>query len=195
MNEVLSTLWFRCRLLVIICLVIAVIHVVNTVLGGSLSIYGILPRNTESLLHIFTAPFIHGSWQHLINNLVGLSIFSSILLLHSTRLYLLSSLFIIVVTGLLVWLFARSALHIGASGWIFGLWSLCIAMAWYEKNLVNIVISLSVISFYGGMAFGVLPTNPCVSFESHLFGAISGIMAAGVSTKISKGLQRGHQRS
>ena len=80
--------------------------------------------------------------------------------------------------GLLVWLFARNALHIGASGWIFGLWSLCIATAWYDRKFINILIALLVVFLYGGMLFGVLPNDPRISFESHFFGAIAGVVCA-----------------
>ncbi len=78
----------------------------------------------------------------------------------------------------MVWLFARPAIHIGASGWIFGLWSLTIAMAWFDRRFINIVIAVFVIFFYGGMFYGVLPGRPGVSFESHLFGAVAGVICA-----------------
>ena len=85
---------------------------------------------------------------------------------------------IIGVGGALVWLFARPGDHIGASGWIFGLWSLVIALAWFDRSPRNITIALAVLFFYGGMVFGVLPTQGYISFESHLFGAIAGVFAA-----------------
>ena len=140
--------------------------------------FGIVPRYLGSLPGIYVAPFLHGDMAHLLNNLVGLVIFSSLLFVHSLKRYLWSSFFIITVTGILVWLFARSALHIGASGWIFGLWSLLIATAWFERRLVNILIALAVAFFYGGMLYGVLPNDPRISFESHLFGAIAGVLCA-----------------
>jgi len=77
-----------------------------------------------------------------------------------------------------VWLFGRPAIHIGASGWVFGLWSLSIAIAWFERKPVNILLALIIVLLYGGMIYGVLPGDQGVSWEAHLFGAISGIMAA-----------------
>jgi membrane associated rhomboid family serine protease len=150
----------------------------NVVLGYQLNFYGIQPRNLNSLWMIFTAPFLHGNLAHLLNNLVGLSIFSALCLIHSSHRYLLNSLFIIVTTGLLVWLFARPSTHIGASGWVFGLWSLCIGAAWFERRFINIVIAIFVIIFYGGLIYGVLPLDSRVSFESHLFGALMGFCCA-----------------
>lgn len=154
------------------------VYVFNWVLQGWLYQYGLVPRQLNSLPGIYVAPFLHGSLAHLINNLIGLFIFSSLLFVHSLQRYLWSSFFIITLTGLLVWCFGRSALHIGASGWIFGLWALTIATAWFDRRFMNILIALLVVFFYGGMMWGVLPTDPRVSFESHLFGAIAGVVCA-----------------
>ena len=92
--------------------------------------------------------------------------------------YLKTSFFIIVLSGSLVWLLGREATHIGASGWIFGLWSLIIFNGFFERNFRSIILAVFVIFFYGGMVFGVLPKDPRISFESHLFGAIAGFLFA-----------------
>lgn len=172
------SIWLKIRLIAALLFFISAVHVVNVLLGGSLNQYGVIPRNMGSLFHIVTAPFIHGSLGHLINNLMGLSIFSALCLLRSIRFYLLSSLFIIVVGGLLVWLFGRSASHIGASGWIFGLWSLSIANAVFDRSFQNILVAVLVVFLYGGMIYGVLPSGQYISFEGHLFGAVAGIACA-----------------
>lgn len=173
----------RLKLLITIVLLLVAVHVFNTVTLGSLNQFGIFPRHTGSWYHVLLAPFIHGSWEHLANNLVGFVIFSVLCLVRPIRYYLSASLFIIVVSGALVWLFGRSAFHIGASGWIFGLWSLCIATAWFDRSIMNIAIALIVVCFYGGMIFGVLPTQPGVSFEAHLFGALAGAIFAAIAAK------------
>jgi membrane associated rhomboid family serine protease len=97
-------------------------------------------------------------------------------------MFVYSSVIIITVSGILVWLFGRDANHIGASGWVFGLWSLSISLAWFDRRMMNIVIAILVILFYGGMVFGMLPQDSSVSFESHLFGALAGVLAAWSST-------------
>lgn len=159
------------------------VHVVNMLLQYRLTQYGIHPRELTSLWTIFTAPFLHGSIYHLANNLVGLCLFSGLYFVHSLRRYIDSSIIIIAITGILVWLFGRNATHIGASGWVFGLWSLCIATAWFERRFLNIVIALFVILFYGGVIYGVLPRDASVSFESHLFGVIAGAICAYINSK------------
>jgi membrane associated rhomboid family serine protease len=161
-------------------------HVFNWAFNGWLNQFGLLPRQLDSLPGIYTAPFLHGSLAHLINNLVGFFIFSSLLFVHSLRHYLWSSFFIITLTGILVWCFGRPALHLGASGWIFGLWSLTIATAWFDRRFINILIALVVIFFYGSMLWGVLPGDTAVSFESHLFGAFSGAVCAFIHHRFFK---------
>lgn len=166
------------NLLLWLCLLLIGVQVANMLLGYALNRYGIWPRDTGHLTGILVAPFLHGSVFHLANNLAGLCIFSGLCLVHSLRRFLLNSLIIIVLTGLFVWVFGRSALHIGASGWVFGLWSLCVANAVFERKLVNILVALVVIVFYGGLIYGVLPRDASVSFESHLGGALAGVICA-----------------
>ncbi|GLS26376.1 rhomboid family intramembrane serine protease [Marinibactrum halimedae] len=168
----------RFMVLGIIMASMAAIHIVNMVNGGMLSQFGVVPRVPSSLPYIFTAPFIHGGVIHLVNNLIGLAVFGVLCLLRSLRFFVLASIFIIFFSGLMTWLLGRSASHIGASGWIFGLWSLSIAMAYFDRSFKNIAIALFTIVFYGGMMFGVLPSRAHISFEMHLFGAIGGILFA-----------------
>ena len=154
------------------------LQVLNTLTGGTLMRWGIVPRSPGSLAHIFTAPFIHASWGHLLNNLLALIPLSALCLLRSVRFYLWNSLFIIVVTGLLTWLIGRSAYHVGASGWVFGLFGLNIGLAWFDRKPSNILAALLVMLCYGGLVAGILPTTRGVSFESHLSGLVAGVVCA-----------------
>ncbi|MFL0811131.1 MAG: rhomboid family intramembrane serine protease [Agarilytica sp.] len=167
------------KIIVSICIWMFLIHFANILAGFQLNQFGIRPGDTHSLPFIFSAPWLHGSWAHLLNNLMGLTVFGLLSLLRGPKFFTFSSMIIITLTGLQVWAFGRSgAIHIGASGWIFGLWSLSIAIAWFQKSWSNLLIACFVVFFYGGMIWGVLPSDPHVSFESHLFGAISGVIAA-----------------
>lgn len=166
------------NLILYLLLIMYMVQLVNAFSGGSLIALGIHPREPYGLLGVLSAPFIHGGWWHLLNNTVGFVIFSALTLTRGPRFYIKASAVIIIVGGFLVWLFGRQAVHIGASGWVFGLWSLCIALAWFERSVINVLIAVGVIVFYGGMIVGVLPGNPYISFESHAFGALAGILAA-----------------
>jgi membrane associated rhomboid family serine protease len=152
------------------------VHLLNFVLNYQLLYLGVLPRELESFPFIPLMPFLHGSVVHLTNNLAGLLIFGGLLIVRSRKLFIYGSIFIVLVSGSLVWFFGRANIHVGASGWIFGLWSLLIALAFYSRRFVDLLIAMFVIVFYGGMAYGVLPGDPLVSFESHLFGALAGVL-------------------
>lgn len=173
-----ATLQKRLKILVLLNIAFAAVFIANIVLDGILFRYGIQPRNTHTWWHIFTSPFIHGSWQHLLNNMLSFSIMASICLLRPLSLFFWNSLGIIAIGGALVWAFGRDANHIGASGWIFGLWSLVIATAWFNRKFIHILIAIAVIIFQGGMVFGLIPGNPKISYEAHIFGAIAGVMCA-----------------
>ena len=155
-----------------------VVHVANLFTGGYLSSFGIEPRELGSAYTIATAPWLHADFGHLGSNLAAFVVLGSLVLLQGLRYFVKASALIILLGGALVWLFGRDSTHIGASGWIFGLWSLVIALAWFDRSPRNIAIALGVVFFYGGMVFGVLPTASYISFESHLFGAVAGIFAA-----------------
>jgi membrane associated rhomboid family serine protease len=173
----------RITVLAAICATMIAVHIVNLGLGGALMSLGINPRNAGSAYTIFTAPWLHADLGHLFGNLASFVVLAAICLLNGIRYFVKASLLIVAITGALVWLFARDNIHVGASGWIFGLWSLVIALAWFDRSWRNIAISLAVTFFYGGMVFGVLPTDGYISFESHLFGALSGVITAALLSK------------
>ena len=168
----------RFRVILGLLLLLLAIEIVNIFTGRSLSQFGISPRNIHYLTGILTAPFIHGNLTHLISNSIPLAVFSFLLMIHGFVRYLLVSLWIMVVGGGLVWLFGREAMHIGASGVIYGYFGYLVVAGFVAKEFKLLLISLLVILGYGGMVWGVLPTTPYVSWESHLFGAIAGVMAA-----------------
>lgn len=165
-------------LLIAVLLSLVAVHVVNSLSGGALAGFGVRPRQLDGLLPLFSAPWIHADWVHLGNNLVGLAIFGALALSDGVRRFIALSAIIIAGSGLLLWLLGRNALHIGASGWIYGLWAYVIARAWVDRSWRNIAISVIVILLYGGMSAGLLPTAAHVSFEAHVFGAITGGGAA-----------------
>lgn len=82
---------------------------------------------------------------------------------------------ITLLSGALVWLFARGTYHVGASGLIFGYFGALLARAVIERTIVSIVIAFVTVTLYGGLLWGVLPIRSYVSFEGHLFGLIAGI--------------------
>lgn len=162
----------------------------NEIQSNGLDYYGILPRSADHVWHIFSAPFLHGSIWHLTSNTLPLLVFSWICIIRGWLYYFLNSIFIIALGGLGVWLFGRQAIHLGASGWIFGLWGLIVARAVFDKDLRSIVVAIVILMMYGGMIFGIFPGQPEISYEAHLFGFLAGCLAAWLSSFICKLLQR-----
>lgn len=151
---------------------------VEIVLGFPLGVFGIVPRTFHGLIGIFTAPLIHGDILHLISNTVPLLFLGTVLFFfYGTigghvffRAYFW--------TNILVWLFARPANHIGASGVVYALAFFLIFFGFLRRDFISILISTVVLILYGGVFYGILPTDPRVSWESHFAGALVGIGSA-----------------
>ena len=173
------------RVLVVagISALMVLIYLLDLLLGGYLRNFGIHPRDVGSIYTIFTSPFVHGGWDHLAGNLPALIILSSLCLIDGVAYFIKASLIIIMIEGGLLWIFGRDGLHIGASGWIFGLLTLVVTQAFYDRSGRKIAVAALVAIFYGGMIWGVLPSQSGVSFEGHLFGAIAGVVAAWMLAK------------
>lgn len=143
-----------------------------------LGVFGILPRQLTGLIGILTAPLLHGNIWHLTSNTMPMLVLGTILYLFYDRVANPVFLSCYFITNALVWLFARSSYHIGASGLIYGLASFMVFMGFFRQDIRSIVISIAVILFYGGLIYGILPTGTRVSWESHLIGAVVGLVCA-----------------
>ena len=146
--------------------------------------FGLIPRQLSGLTGIFTMPFLHANLQHIMNNTVPLTVL--LLLLAGSRAdSRLVVLLIMVLGGLLLWLFGRSySLHIGASGLVFGLASFLMVSGLLERRLVPMLISVLVAFLYGtSLLAGLVPWQPGVSWDGHLFGGIAGAFVAWLLVK------------
>lgn len=160
---------------VVVMLFCAAIHLVDVLFAINLNQYGILPRNLSHLVGIFYAPFLHGDWAHLFSNLLPFIVFSTLIGANGVKRLYLVFFYSIVSAGALVWLFGRAdTVHIGMSGVIYAMWGYLIVYGLKRKKLWDIIIALLVLFIYGGLVFGVLPSAPNISYESHLLGALSG---------------------
>lgn len=147
-------------------------------LGYDLGVFGIHPRELFGLLGILFAPLLHGGVIHLISNTIPLLFLGSVLYFYSPRLAPAVFIRCYFITNVFVWLFARPSIHIGASGLIYGLASFLIFYGLFKRDFQSLFISVIVLCLYGGIFYGVLPSNAYISWESHLFGAMVGIWTA-----------------
>ena len=139
---------------------------------------GLYPREQWGLLGIFTSPFVHGGWQHLLANSSGIIIFGGIFCWVVKGATGGIVMYLMVVQGLLTWIFARDGNHIGASELVFGLFSYLIFIGFFERRFKYVLVSTVVMVLWGGTIMGILPLSPYVSWEAHLFGFIAGFWAA-----------------
>lgn len=144
---------------------------------------GILPRNFSGLVGIFTSPLIHGGFSHLISNTAPLVFMGIGIYYFYPKVAYKVFAIIYLGTGILVWIFAREVYHIGASGIIYGFVSFLFFSGIFRKDNRSIALALVVIFLYGGLIWGVLPVEKGVSWESHLSGAIVGLISAFVFRK------------
>lgn len=162
-----------------LALSMVVLQLVNMATGYSLMAFGLVPRTLQGLFGILASPFLHGSFAHLSANLIAFLILGTLVILEGFNRFLSVSAIIIVLGGSLVWLFGFAGVHVGASGWVFGLWAYLLSRAWFHRSWRNLITAGVVAIFYGGLILGFLPRQG-VSFEGHLFGALAGFIAAKV---------------
>ena len=146
--------------------------------GLSLLEFGIYPGKLSGLTGILLAPLIHGSFAHLLANTLPLFILGTTILHIYPRSALHTVTSIYFLSGIGVWIFARPAYHIGASGLTYGMMFFIFFIGILRQDRLPIALSMLVFFLYGGMIWGVLPHNPKISFEYHLFGAMTGIALA-----------------
>ena len=154
--------------------------------GGALNNLGIKPRRVEGLWGILFAPFLHGDFLHLIANTLPLVSMGWLIMLRDESDLVAVTIITALIGGVGTWLIGTPATHIGASGVIFGYFGFLLLRGYFERSLVAIAFSIVVAFLYGGIIWGVLPSQPGISWEGHLCGFIGGIIAARLLSKPRK---------
>ncbi len=141
--------------------------------------YGVIPRRIIGLVGVPAMPFLHANFHHLLGNTIPLAVLL-ILLAGSRAESWQVVLEVAILGGLLLWIFGREAVHIGASGLISGLTAFLIVAGLLEQRIVPLLIALIVGFFYGGsLIMGVIPHfGSHISWDGHLCGAIAGGIVA-----------------
>jgi membrane associated rhomboid family serine protease len=155
------------------------VQVVNWITGYGLnSAFGLIPRQFGGLDGVIAMPLLHGSFAHLMANTPPLLVMGALLVATTTRALLAVNAVVIGLGGGLVWLMGSSAIHVGASGLVFGWFGFLVIRGLVDRSPVTLGAALLVGLLYGSILWGVLPGQPGVSWEAHLFGAVAGAAAA-----------------
>jgi len=162
-----------------IVLLLWVLELVDQVSGNALDAYGISPRTDEGLLQVLSAPLLHGSWAHLASNSVPLLVLGFLVLLGGWVRWLVTTLASVVGSGALVWSIAPAdSITLGASGVVFGWMSYLLLRGFFSRSIGQLALAAVLFLFYGGILWGLLPSEVGVSWQGHLGGALGGAVAA-----------------
>jgi membrane associated rhomboid family serine protease len=140
--------------------------------------FGILPGNVKGIPGILLAPLIHANIKHLFSNSLPILFLGTGIIYFYRKSSYKVILIIYLGTGILDWLFARKAYHIGASGIIYGFVTFLFFSGIIRRDTRAIALALLVTFLYGSLIWGILPIDSGISWESHLFGSIVGIFCA-----------------
>ena len=155
-----------------------VIKISEIIFNLDFSGFGILPGSFNGLPGILFAPLIHANIKHLFSNSLPLLFLGSGIIYFYRNASYKVILIIYLGTGILDWIFARKAYHIGASGIIYGFVTFLFFSGIIRRDTRAIALALLVTFLYGSLIWGILPLDSSVSWESHLFGSIMGIFCA-----------------
>jgi membrane associated rhomboid family serine protease len=154
-------------------------EIVDTLDNHQLDQYGIQPRETDGLVGIAAAPFLHAGFGHLISNTIPFVAMGVVIALQGVKRLLAVTAIVALVSGFGTWLVApANTLHIGASGIVFGYATYLIARGFFDRDWLEIAVGLIVGAIWGTVLLGGVQPQEGISWQGHLFGAIGGVLAA-----------------
>ncbi|MDF2177260.1 rhomboid family intramembrane serine protease [Aliiglaciecola sp. CAU 1673] len=146
--------------------------------GIDLGAWGLRPLEPMGLIGILTGPLLHGSYSHLFANSLPILILGSLFIYGYPRAWKRAVVLIWLLSGLGVWLFARQAIHLGASGLNHGLFFFLLLSSIIRRDKRSVGLMMIGAFLYGGMLMSIFPREPNISFEYHFFGAMAGLLAS-----------------
>lgn len=145
--------------------------------------FGMSPRTAGGLKGIIFSPFIHGDWSHILNNTLPTLILASMIFYFYKPIAWPVVIWIFIISGIWLWVGGRNSeaipnYHFGASTLIYGFATFLFFSGVFRKHKQLMVVSALVVFLYGSIAYGILPFDKSMSWEGHLFGAVSGLLVA-----------------
>ncbi|MFU8877731.1 MAG: rhomboid family intramembrane serine protease [Wenzhouxiangellaceae bacterium] len=140
--------------------------------------YGLVPREGLGLIGLVTTPLLHFNLSHIGANSLPLLVGGTMMLFLYPNSSVRALPLIWLGSGLLAWVFARSSVHIGASGLVYGLLTFVFVSGVIRRDLRSIGAALFIWFMYGSMIWGVLPAGQGMSWELHSTGALLGVLTA-----------------
>ncbi len=155
------------------------VELVDAILPADLDQNGIVPRSVTGLDGILWAPLLHGGWQHLVGNTLPLLVLAFLAMANGLAQWVAVTATIWLVSGIGVWLTGDGgSVTVGASGLCFGWLLFLLVRGVFNRSLLQLGVAVVLLAYWGTMLFGVLPGDPRISWQGHLFGALGGVLAA-----------------
>ncbi|RSM78778.1 rhomboid family intramembrane serine protease [Amycolatopsis sp. WAC 01375] len=152
---------------------------------------GIVAREISDLDGVIWAPLLHAGWGHLFSNTVPVLVFAFLAMSAGIGRWVLVTAIIWVLSGVGVWLIAPSGtVTVGASGVAFGWLAFLLVRGIFNRAIGQILVAVVLLGIWSGMLWGLLPGTPNVSWQGHLFGALSGVFAAWVMARMDRSQAR-----
>jgi membrane associated rhomboid family serine protease len=156
-----------------------ILEVINTIDSNGLDNDGIHPRSISHLWGILTAPFLHVSFQHLIDNTVPFVFMGVIIALRGAARVAMVTLIVIMIGGLGTWLIAPAGtVTVGASGVVFGYATYLLTRGLFDRNALELFTGAVVGVVWGGALLTSIVPHNGVSWQGHVCGAVGGVVAA-----------------
>jgi membrane associated rhomboid family serine protease len=159
-------------------LVFWLVEIIERISGLSFVRLGVFPHHLNGLQGVIFSPFIHSDFNHLISNSVPFFILLFMLVYFYRRISYRIFFQMYFLAGICVWLAGREAWHIGASGVVYAMAAFHFVSGIIRNDTRLLTLSVVVVFLYGGMIWGIFPINPDISWEGHLWGAVSGVALA-----------------
>ncbi|MGQ3889409.1 rhomboid family intramembrane serine protease [Legionella sp. CNM-1927-20] len=177
LNQIISNTQTNLPILIKIMAVIWGIYFINLLIFHQRLLYlGIIPRRLIGLPGILFAPLLHANFNHLFFNSIPLLVLSDFILIDGFIYYLIVTLIITLGSGLLIWLFAKPGIHIGASSLITGYWALLVMNIYSHGSVTAVILGIISVYYFAGIFYGIFPGKRGVSWEGHLFGLLTGFV-------------------
>jgi len=176
-NELLKAFFYPLIFVLILWMIKAFELIFHFPLTGA----GIIPRNLAHLPSILSMPLLHADIAHLFSNSGPLFILGGFIFYFYREIAWKVIVWIYGLSGLWLWIGGRDALHIGASGLVYGFAAFLFFGGIFKRSTTLMTVSLVIIFLYGSMVWGFFPEffpEKNISWEGHLFGFIAGILMA-----------------
>jgi membrane associated rhomboid family serine protease len=168
------------RLVLAIVALMWVVEVINSLDHQALdSDGGIYARNFGRIWAIFTAPVLHVTFGHLIDNTIPFVFMGLIIALRGAARVAIVTAIVVVIGGLGTWLTAPAgSITVGASGVVFGYAAYLLTRGFFNRSMLELLVGAVVAVFWGAALLSSLVPHYGISWQGHAWGAVGGAVAA-----------------